>query len=86
MNATRKSAIALATAAAGLFMVAGIGNAYAADSAMVKCESSSACKGHGACKTASNACKGQNSCKGQGMTMQKSKADCDAAQKAAKAS
>ena len=86
MNLNRKSAIALATAAASLFMVAGAGSAYAADQAQVKCENSSACKGHGACKTSANACKGQNACKAQGMTMQKSKADCEAAQKAVKTS
>lgn len=83
---TRNTAIALATAAAGLFFTAGVGTAFAGDDAKVKCEHSSACKGHGACKTASNSCKGQNACKGQGFTMQKSKADCEDAQKAAKES
>ena len=85
MNATRKTAFALATAAASLFLTTAVSTAYAADEAEVKCEKSSACKGHGACKTATNACKGQNACKGHGMTMQKSKAECEAAQKAAEA-
>jgi len=80
----RNTAIAIATAAASMFMVVGATSAYAGDDATVKCESSSACKGHGACKSSSNACKGQNACKGKGFTMQKSKADCEAAQKAAK--
>ena len=86
MNATRNTAVALATAAASLFFTAGISTAFAGDEATVKCEHSSACKGHGACKSSSNSCKGQNACKGQGFTMQKSKAECEAAQKAAKES
>ncbi|MGH8456290.1 MAG: BufA2 family periplasmic bufferin-type metallophore [Stenotrophobium sp.] len=89
-NPTRLSGIALAAAAAGLFSVVAASSVYAADQAgaekaSVTCQNSSACKGHGACKTASNSCKGQNACKGHGMTMQPSKADCAAAQKANKA-
>jgi len=82
INSAKMTGIALATAAAGLFSMAAISTASAAD-ATVKCEHSSACKGQGACKTASNACKGQNACKSQGFTEQKTKADCKAAQDAA---
>ncbi|PZQ17446.1 MAG: hypothetical protein DI564_06235 [Rhodanobacter denitrificans] len=78
--------IALATAVAGLFAGTVASPAFAADGAdaKVKCENSSACKGHGACKSAKNACKGQNACKGEGFTMQKSADACKAAQDAAK--
>ncbi|MFO1505966.1 MAG: hypothetical protein U1F23_02635 [Lysobacterales bacterium] len=85
-HATKLTAIALATAAAGFFT---LNAAHAADqggkadTAQVKCMNSSSCKGHGACKTANNSCKGQNACKGQGFTMQKSDAACKAAQEAA---
>lgn len=82
MNTAKITGIALATAAAGLFSMATITTASAAD-ATVKCEHSTSCKGHGACKTAANSCKGQNACKGAGMTEQKSAADCEAAQAAA---
>ncbi|HEY0179375.1 MAG TPA: hypothetical protein VGC30_07065 [Dokdonella sp.] len=83
-NVSKLTGIALATAVAGLFTLATASPAFAADEAKVKCEHSSACKGQGACKQASNSCKGQNACKGEGFTMQKSKADCKAAQDAAK--
>jgi len=71
--------IALATAAAGLF-VAGVPAAHAAegDEAKVKCEGVNECKGHSACKTAKNACSGQNGCAGQGFVML-SQEECDAA-------
>lgn len=85
MKTAKISGIALATAAAGLFTLATIGTASAAD-AMVKCEHSTSCKGHSACKNSNNACKGQNACKGAGMTEQKSEADCKAAQDANKKS
>ena len=79
---------AMALAVAGLFAVTSMSASAAdhakGDTASVKCVNSSSCKGQGSCKQASNSCKGQNACKGQGFTMQKSKADCDAAQAAAK--
>jgi hypothetical protein len=84
MKTSRITGLAIAAAAASLFATAGISTAFAADEATVKCENSSACKGHGACKTTHNACKGQNACKGAGMTMQKSEADCKTAQEANK--
>lgn len=83
LNTARVTGIALATAAAGLFSMGAVANAFAADATM-KCEHSSACKGQGACKTAANACKGQNACKAQGFTEQKSEKDCKAAQDAVK--
>jgi hypothetical protein len=82
------NASAMAVMVAGLFAAAAMNTAVASpaagDQAGVKCMNSSSCKGQGACKQATNACKGQNSCKGQGFTMQKTQADCDAAQAAAK--
>ncbi|QAU24392.1 hypothetical protein EO087_10640 [Dyella sp. M7H15-1] len=82
------NASAMAVMVAGLFAAAAVNAApvgtAAGDQAPVKCMNSSSCKGHGACKQATNACKGQNSCKGQGFTMQKTQADCDAAQAEAK--
>lgn len=75
--------MAIAAAAAGLFGSFATTTAFAGDTGKVACPNSSACKGHGACKTASSSCKGQNACKGQGVTMQDSKAACEAAQKAA---
>jgi hypothetical protein len=88
MNIKTVNASAMAVMVAGLFAAtaahaAPIGG-QAGDQAQVKCMNSSACKGHGACKQASNSCKGQNACKGQGFTMQKTQADCAAAQAEAK--
>lgn len=90
MNAVKKlSGIALAAAAAGMFMSVSVGNAVAGDKAADKgktqCEGVNACKGTGSCKSAHNACKGQNACKGKGV-MEMSAADCKAAQDKAKKS
>jgi hypothetical protein len=89
MNIKTVNASAMAVMVAGLFaataMSAAVASPAAGDQAMVKCVNSSSCKGQGACKQASNSCKGQNSCKGEGFTMQKTQADCAAAQAAAKA-
>jgi hypothetical protein len=89
MNVKTVNASAMAVMVAGLFAAAAVsaapvGSTNAGDQAMVKCVNSSSCKGQGACKQATNSCKGQNACKGQGFTMQKSQADCSAAQAAAK--
>lgn len=84
-TASQMTGVALAVAAAGLFASVGAASAFAADKAEVKCENSSACKGHGSCKTAKNDCKGHNACKGQGVTMQKDDAACKSAQAAAAA-
>ena len=61
-----KSGVAIATAAAAMFAMAGtVTVAHAADG-MVKCSGANSCKGTAECKTAKNDCKGQNSCKGHG--------------------
>lgn len=73
--ATKLSGIALATAAATMFLAAPIASADDAGAAAGKCMGGNACKGQSACKTSSNACKGQNSCKGKGFAMM-SKEDC----------
>jgi hypothetical protein len=73
--ATKLSGIALATAAAAMFMAAPVAFADDAGSAVGKCIGGNACKGQGSCKTAHNACKGQNSCKGTGFT-EVNKDDC----------
>jgi len=91
MKTLNLNGVALAAAAAGLLTTLAVNSAFAEDAAAtdkatVKCENSSACKGHGACKTTNNACKGHNSCKGQGMTMQESEDACKAAQAAVKQS
>jgi hypothetical protein len=89
MNIKTVNASAMAVMVAGLFAAAAVsaapvGGHDSGDQAAVKCVNSSSCKGHGACKQATNSCKGQNSCKGEGFTMQKTQADCAAAQAAAK--
>ena len=83
MNSVKKiTGIALALAAASMFMTVAVPSA-SADEAKVMCEGVNACKGKGACKSASNACKGQNACKGHGMS-EMTKAECDAAKAKAK--
>jgi hypothetical protein len=70
MESTKKlqtiSGAALAFAAAGLFLTAGMVPVAAADDAKIQCSGVNACKGKAECKTAKNDCKGQNACKGQG--------------------
>ena len=78
ITAKKLTGLALATAAAGLFITAAIPTASAADEAKVHCEGVNSCKGQSACQSAHNACKGQNSCKGKGW-LYLSKSDCDAA-------
>lgn len=94
MNINKLTGAALATAVAGLFSAAAATSTFAHDGphatdeaeaeAKIQCAESSACKGYGECKTAKNACKGQNACRGTGITMQKTDADCKAAQAEAK--
>lgn len=69
------SGAAIAAAAAGMFLTANIGTAFA-DEMKVQCTGVNACKGKGECKGAKNACKGENACKGQGHVGM-SKADCE---------
>ena len=70
MDSTKKlqtiSGAALAIAAAGLFLTAGVPTTAVADDAKIHCTGVNACKGKAECKTAKNDCKGQNACKGQG--------------------
>ncbi len=82
-NTSKLTGIALATAVAGLFTMVAAAPAFASEDGTVKCEHSSACKGHGACATEANSCKGENACRGQGMTLQKDQAACEKAQKEA---
>jgi hypothetical protein len=80
MESTRKltiSGAALAVAAAGLFLTAGVAPAVA-DDAKIHCTGVNGCKGKAECKTAKNDCKGQNACKGQGFSAM-TKEKCDAA-------
>lgn len=56
MNRSNSINIALAMAAAGRFAISSIAPVLAADTATIKCENSSACKGKGASKNVSNAC------------------------------
>jgi uncharacterized membrane protein len=69
---SRLTGVALAAAAATLF-IAGCASessapAKTADSSAVKvkCYGANSCKGQAECKTVMNSCKGQNSCKGHG--------------------
>lgn len=67
MNSVKKiTGVALAVAAAGMFMTVAIPNVNAA-SAKAMCEGVNSCKGKGACKTANIGCKGQNACKRNAM-------------------
>ena len=81
MESTKKlqtlSGAALAVAAAGLFLTAGVAPIASADDAKIHCTGVNACKGKAECKSAKNECKGQNACKGQGY-MSLSEKDCKA--------
>ena len=74
-----KSGVAIATAAAAMFAMAGTVTVAHAEDGMVKCPGANSCKGTAECKTAKNDCKGQNSCKGQGWVSKKSEAECKSA-------
>jgi len=75
MNASLKTGLGIAAAAAALFATSVPMTAAAADG-MVKCSGVNGCKGTSECKTAKNECKGQNSCKGQGWVSKKSADEC----------
>jgi hypothetical protein len=77
MNLKKLTGIALATAAAGLFVTATVPAFAAKHEGNVNCMGVNGCKGKGDCATATNACKGQNSCKGKGIVMMSAK-DCKA--------
>lgn len=78
MTAIRKTTgIALAAAAAAMFLAGSIGSAPVMAEGTVKCAGINSCKGTSACKTASNpGGPGQNSCKGQGMSMTNTTDEC----------
>mgnify|MGYP003546492488 FL=1 len=75
-NATKITGLAIAAAAAAMFMAPPAANA-AKHEGNVHCTGVNACKGKSDCKTASNACKGMNACKGKGMNVMSEK-DCTA--------
>lgn len=75
MTPKTPSGVALATAAAALFIAAPVATVQAAPGD-VPCLGINACKGQGACHTAENACAGQNACKGRGMTPVASEEEC----------
>ncbi len=75
---TQLNGIALATAAAAMFLAAPLATAADADAKPGHCSGVNSCKGTSACMTASNSCRGQNACKGQGW-LEKTKAECDKA-------
>ncbi|MFG6431637.1 hypothetical protein [Roseateles sp. LYH14W] len=75
MNASLKTGLGIAAAAAALFATAVPTTAMAADGA-VKCSGVNSCKGSSECKTAKSGCKGQNGCKGQGWVHKKSADEC----------
>ncbi len=79
MSSVKKmSGMAIASAAAALFLSgcdgaptgSDAGNAVdaasSANEAEIHCVGINACKGHSGCATADSSCKGQNSCKGKG--------------------
>lgn len=75
MNQQRRMAgLAIASAAAALFVAGTPAIAAEGGTVKVKCYAANACKGQSECKTASSACQGHNSCKGQGFVMMTEKA------------
>ncbi len=63
---TTLSGVAIAAAAAGLFITQTVAPVSAADEAKIHCSGVNSCKGKSECAGAKNSCKGQNGCKGQG--------------------
>lgn len=77
MNASLKTGLSVAAAAAALFATAITTTpAFAGDDGGVKCSGVNSCKGTSECKTAKSGCKGQNGCKGQGWVHKKSADEC----------
>jgi len=72
----RLTGIAIASAAAAMFMTA-VAPVTAADSVKVKCYGANACKGKADCKTSMSDCKGHNGCKGKGFVMMDEKSCLD---------
>ena len=63
-----KKSVLIASAIAGLLVVAGMapGSASAEDAKKVHCYGVNKCKGTGSCGGKGHSCAGENSCKGQG--------------------
>lgn len=68
-NRRKFTTIAMASAAAALFLAAPVTAVQAGSDAKVHCYGVNKCKGHNDCKTAANACKGHGACKGQGFVV-----------------
>ncbi|GMR03524.1 MAG: hypothetical protein BMS9Abin22_025 [Gammaproteobacteria bacterium] len=77
ISAKKLTGLALATAAAGMFAIASIPAANAAEAGKIHCMGVNACKGKTECATATNGCKSQNSCKGKGW-LSMTKKECKA--------
>jgi hypothetical protein len=75
ITAKKLTGLAMATAAAGLFLATPLAMADKA-AGKVQCVGVNACKGKSACGTAEHACKGQNACKGKGW-LEMSKEECE---------
>ncbi len=79
MSAVKRiTGVALAAAAASMFMTVGVASSAVAAEAKIHCDGVNSCKGKTDCKTASNECKGMNSCKGKGFIAMTA-AECDQA-------
>jgi uncharacterized membrane protein len=67
VNGVNKGSLLLASAVAGLMLMAGpAGTATADDSGKVRCYGVNKCKGAGDCGGKGHSCAGENACKGQG--------------------
>jgi hypothetical protein len=75
---THRTGLAVAAAAAALFLTAAAPVQAADEAKKVQCEGVNSCKGKSECHTANSSCKGQNSCKGKGW-IEMSAADCEKA-------
>ena len=74
-----KTGIVLASAAAAMFLAAGVATSISpAQAAGVKCVGGNACKGQSACKSSRTSCKGRNDCKGKGITVTSTTLECTA--------
>ncbi|MFN0317111.1 MAG: hypothetical protein ACKVQA_18980 [Burkholderiales bacterium] len=78
MNKTRRIAgLAIASAAAAIFVSGVPALAAEGTGVKVKCYGANACKGQAACKTSMGSCKGHNACKGKGFVMMDEKSCLD---------
>lgn len=78
MEKTAKlTGLAIASAAAALFITSAPLMAADTGAVKVKCYGANACKGQADCKTSMSACKGHNECKGKGFVAMDEKACID---------